>query len=315
MSLTLLAIENPLGVVGFKAHKGVLSTEKEAAKEQMKKFKKMEKGDDLGKFAKQHPTNRYANRAEAIKNFIDGDEIALDIVKDTVNNRDYVNKLIIKAKSKFPSLRVALCSSLNSALKYLTAYTQSNPNIFFDTVIVFGHGLPGSMNLGLGYATMPPRITNRLDENYQTHKKVRDVFGLDQRPNKPGLKVRELGSYNVTDWTSLFSAHQDSFVVANTGHFHLFLMGCSVGLVDETNTNNVVKESAEALYTALDEVPVCIAAPTGPVDHRHLEDLMERLSGIRQNLIEGDLVSLEGSLEKGKDTVGLRCVCKKHDDG
>jgi hypothetical protein len=278
----------------------------------MKKFKKIAKGDNLENFATQHPTNRYVNRAKAIKSFERGNEIASDIVKDTVDNRDYVNKLILKAKSKFPSVRVALCSSLNSALKYLTAYSTNNQNIPFDTMIVFGHGLPGGMNLGLGYATLPPRITDRLDENYATNKRVRDVFGMDERANKP-LKVRELNSSNVTDWTSLFNTHQNSFCVADTDHFHLFLMGCSVGLVDEINTNDVVKEAAAALYDALEEVPVCIAAPTGPVDHNHLEDLMERLSSIRKNLVEGDHVFLEGSLEKGKDTVALKCVRKSYD--
>jgi hypothetical protein len=137
-NLIFLGIENPLGVLGQKI-RGVITK-----KDQLQPIESVEKNAwNVSKYAKSL-VPKYDNRAKNIP-----EEAQQILVKDTVGNREYVLELL-KNKGAHPEVRLAMCSSLNSLLKYLDNYAVSNPADKFDTVIIFGHGAKGFVNMGLG---------------------------------------------------------------------------------------------------------------------------------------------------------------------
>ena len=289
--LTFLAIENAVGVVGAKT-KGVLEVDatKNRLAKQMERINMIEKGDELSKHAVLHATNKYDNREQAIRPLRHGDPptpVARDIVDDTFNNRHYVDKNLnlFKAKGKYRKVRVALCSSVNSMLKYLTNYAASLDDTKFDTLIVYGHGMPGSINMGLGYDTMPPRFPSDPEER-EKNQRIREIFGLDKVSDKTNqTKVREMNQTNLADCTGLFSTIQPHVCMReDTGYFHLFLMGCDVGKNAKGTDNTLQEEAADALKGIL-KMKVCVAAPRKKVDNHHLNDLLSNLKEKRRSLI------------------------------
>jgi hypothetical protein len=65
-------------------------------------------------------------------------------------------------------------------------------------------------------------------------------------------------------------------------------MGCSVGGAE------LQDEAAWALSTSLGGMKVCIAAPKGPVDDNHADDLLDRIGEIRTGLTKGSTCSYTG---------------------
>lgn len=287
MSLTFLGIENPLGVLGPKV-KGVVVN---AA--QLKPIADVSKNTgNAANYASTSPTNKYVNRAANLPN-----EVNKMMVEDTIENRDYVLKLL--AAARYPDLRLAMSSSLTSMLKYLDAYRTANAPHLFETVIMFGHGMPGAINMGLGKIgigePLPPH-----EANYQKRKDMRETFGLDNpsqgAPPTP-RRVRNAGLGNQGVWVGAFQGVGASFEIAESGYFHLFLIGCSVGKNDSDVGTTLQKEAAVALATAID-LPVCISAPEKKVTEDHLDDLLARLPQIRKAAAAGENVILKGTSSK-----------------
>lgn len=106
------------------------------------------------------------------------------MVEDTIDSREYVLKLLVKLleKKKHPNLRVAMCSSLRSMLKYLANYGVQHHADKFETVIIYGHGSEGSINMGLGKIGIGPPLPHE-HEDHAERKAIREVFGL--RPARP----------------------------------------------------------------------------------------------------------------------------------
>ena len=136
-TLTFLGIENPLGVLGPKI-RGVV--QEEGSLDPIKHVKK--EVWDVSVYAHKM-VSKYNTRAQNIPK--DAQET---LVEDTVDNREYMLKLLRNRANQ--NVRLAMCSSLNSMLKYLDNYCQQNPADNFDTVIILGHGSMGSINIGLG---------------------------------------------------------------------------------------------------------------------------------------------------------------------
>jgi hypothetical protein len=285
-NLTFLGIENPLGVLGVKV-KGTL-----ANKESLNRLNKIEETRTASQHAVVHATNRYENRAGSFPANI------MDLmVVDTVGNRDYALELL-KTRGENPNLRLALCSSLNSMLKYLDNYRVANPPDLFDTVIVYGHGLPGSINMGMGKLGID-ESKKPGEDLYEETKRKREDFGLQQKnPSHPPVvrRIRALNMVNTDIWTAAFAGIAAS-VAANeeTDYFHLFLMGCSVGQKTEEKMR-LQKSALAPLKAALGgQLEVCISAPIDPIDDNHLNYLLLQLrqGTIRQDCVNGGFVPLE----------------------
>jgi hypothetical protein len=110
--LIFLGIENPLGVLGQKI-RGIVTEEQQLAPIASVTADVW----DVKRYAatrdKRGLTTKYTSRADSI------DEKAQKIlVNDTVDNRQYVLNLL-KNKGNHPNVRLAMCGSLNSLLKYL----------------------------------------------------------------------------------------------------------------------------------------------------------------------------------------------------
>jgi len=287
-SLTFLGIENPLGVLGPKV-RGVVAN---AA--QLDPIAHVSKTTaDAAKYAVHTPSNKYGNRAARLP----ADVNAL-MVDDTIENRDYVLKLL--AARRYADLRLSMSSSLTSMLKYLDQYRIANPPDLFETLIVFGHGLPGTINMGLGKIGIGEPLTPS-HEKYQKRKEMREAFGLDE-PSQGAApvprRVRNLGLGNRDVWAGGFQGVAASFEIATTGYFHLFLIGCDVGEEPHDAETTLQKQAAVALASAID-LPVCVSAPAERVTDEHLDDLLARLPQIRTAAATGVSVTLRGASSTG----------------
>lgn len=294
--LTFLAIENPLGVLGPKV-RGVVTR-----KQDLDPLKHVSKTtQDASKYALSS-NNKYAYRAA---NLPEG--VARLMVDDTIGNRDYVLKLL--SARRHPNLRVSMASSLNSLMKYMAAYGLANVADRFETLIVYGHGLPGSVNLGLGKIGIgQPKPYGH--KRYEARKNIREVFGLDKRsqgempePNR----IRDLNTKNLDLWTGAFASIQPYVDLAPTGYFHLFLMGCSVGdeKVSKRGDITTLQGAAASTLSAVLQQPVCISAPSRTIDDDHLDDLLNRMDAIRTACAAGEKVFLKG----GDEPVPLMSAC------
>ncbi|WP_218509174.1 hypothetical protein [Variovorax sp. dw_308] len=295
MSLTFLGIENPLGVLGPKV-RGVLQTE-----EDLKPIMNVEANTDASQYATTL-VSKYKYRSESLTEKSAG--IGKLMVEDTIDNRKYVLKLL-NNRAAHPDLRLAMCSSLNSMLKYLLAsWTAGQPQ--FESVVVYGHGLPGSINMGLGKIGIgQPRTFDH--PQYKERKEIRLAFGLDEKSDgeKPeARRIRDLGTKNINIWTAAFNGILPALTVSDDSeYFHLFLMGCSVGgeKISKAGDTTLLHEAAvAALSAALGGMRVCISAPTAPIDDDHLDYLLTRLSNIRQKIGVHADVYLKGA-EKDED--------------
>jgi hypothetical protein len=293
--LTFLGIENPLGVLGPKV-RGVLNDESD-----LEPVKNVVKHTwDVSQYAVKTESNKYTSRAARLD-----PEIQKLMVEDTVDNRQYVLRLL-ENKSN-PKLRLAMCSSLNSMLKYLANYALQHQGDKFETVIIHGHGAPGGISLGLGQITVG-RYRPPGHEKHETRKEMREVFGLDQptKGEKPEpRRIRELSLNNTDVWTKAFETIKGYVEVSDTGNFHLFLMGCKVGQRKKPQKPPLQKAAAQALSEII-ECPVCISAPTLTITEGHLDDLLNRIETIREACAKGDNVSLE---DDDKDPVPLVSEC------
>lgn len=289
-TLTFLGIENPLGVLGPKV-RGVITE-----KADLKNLESVSKDVvDASRYAVHTPTNKYTNRAAAMPKGVNR-----LIVEDTINNRDYVLRLL-KAR-KYPKVRVAMCSSLDSLLKYLHAQHLAVAGNAFDTIIVYGHGMPGSINMGLGkIAIGQPKSPGH--DRYEDRKGMREAFGLDQKSQgeKPEVRhIRDLNTKNVDVWTGAFAGIANCVRASKeTGYFHLFLMGCSVGAekVGKGGSIELQRCSTQSLSTALGGLDVCVSAPAGSIDDDHLDDLLNNLESFKKGCATGENMYLKGASE------------------
>jgi hypothetical protein len=317
-NLTFLGIENPLGVLGQKV-KGVLVNAEDVIKkkkvvgrrgalvdqtdERLKWLGNVNKeASDPSNYATGPERGKYQNRAKAVpKEFQQG------MVDDTITNRDYLFTLLKNKTHR--DLRIAMCSSLNSLLKYLAKYCGDFDDAGkFDTVIIFGHGSPGSINMGLSTFGIGPAVAVS-HKKYAERSKQRLAFGLDTEkfgedqmplPNR----IRDLSVANRDLWAGAFVAIRNH-VVKNeeSNHFHLFLMGCEVAEGDEDNYrtsrhNLTLLDPAAKKLKEILGLPVCVSAPTDTINDSHLDNLLDRIQEIRKDCAGGDEVSLSGSLSK-----------------
>jgi hypothetical protein len=80
-------------------------------------------------------------------------------------------------------------------------------------------------------------------------------------------------------------------------------MGFSVGVAE------LQDEAAWALNTSLGGMKVCIAAPKGPVDDNHADDLFDRIGEIRTGLTKGKHVFVYGSTNPvDRKQIKLKCA-------
>ncbi|MET0542779.1 MAG: hypothetical protein ABWZ88_13605 [Variovorax sp.] len=306
MSLTFLGIENPIGVLGPKV-RGVVTTA-----EHLSPIANVKPHSDASKYATTlNPKYNFRADNLAVKN----PDIGRLMVEDTIDNRNYVLKLL-KARGNYPNVRLAMCSSLNSMLKYLHNCWNANQAQQFDTVIAYGHGLPGSINMGLGKIGIGQPRTHR-HENYEPRKRIREAFGLDKKSDgdKPeARRIRDLGTKNIGIWTTAFTGVRPALIESErSDYFHLFLMGCSVG------DNKVSKKTGDvtqlqnaavtALSNALGNMNVCISAPNATIDDDHLDNLLDRLPDIH-----GDIANRGGVYLKGKATEEIELLSAFSDD-
>jgi hypothetical protein len=234
--LTFLALENPLGILGTKI-KGVINTEtdlaplaklidkkSDASNFRVDNFKKIGKPDkDIYKYK-----NRYTRLKTDDDASKSGPKILPTFVEDVLDNREIVLELL--RTKVYPDVRLAMCSSLTSTMKYIQNYKTANPNDQFDTLILYGHGGPGSINMGTSKWEIGP-AKEPHEKDYENRKRGRENFGLDDRDRKP-LRVRSLNSDTKVGFLAQFYQLFDNgcFVQnENSGHFHIFLMGCEVG--------------------------------------------------------------------------------------
>ena len=293
--LTFLGIENPLGVLGPKV-RGVLNDESDL--EAVKNVTKHTR--DVSQYAVKTENNRYTSRAARL-----APEIQKLMVEDTVDNRDYVLKLL--KNKRHPDVRLAMCSSLNSMLKYLANYGVQHPKDKFDTVIIHGHGAPGGISLGLGQIGIG-RYRPPGHALHKQRKKMRKVFGLDE-PTKgedpEPRRIRDLSLNNTDVWTKAFATIKDYVEQSDTGYFHLFLMGCRVGKEKKAHKPALQDAAVQALSNIINSA-VCISAPTLTITEGHLDDLLNRIEAIRDACANGENVSLE---DDDKDPVPLVSHC------
>jgi hypothetical protein len=274
--VTFLGVENPLGMLGLKI-KGVV--EKEDALDPLKHVKK--ETHDVSTYAVFTQDQKYTNRAKIIPK-----QIQQGLVDDTITNRDYVLQLLAK-RGKYPDLRVAMSSSLTSLLKYLRKYCDANDEDLIETIIIFGHGAEGSINLGLGpYLILP--YAPPADKDHQQIKRQRQVLGLDEdiindATKKPEpRRIRDLSTENMNDWPGLFAAiaNAKKFGNSNSGYFHLFLMGCDVGKQNKTST---LQRAAATALRKIIKLAVCVSAPTATITEDHLDYLLDNIDTIRND--------------------------------
>jgi hypothetical protein len=302
-TLTFLGIENPLGVLGPKI-RGVVQDE--SSLDPIKHVTK--EVWDVSVYAHKL-VSKYNTRAQNIPK--DAQET---LVGDTVDNREYMLKLL--RNRAYPNVRLAMCSSLNSMLKYLDNYCQQNPADNFDTVIILGHGSMGSINIGLGPIGIGPYLPVEK-KGHQSRKDMRYAFGLDERTDgeKPAARrIRDLSKENVDIWTAAFANIQNRVTDSETGYFHLFLMGCEVGAEKKKEE---VKNKGERYHKANDTTlqgatatvlsgilrqDVCISAPTKTIYNGHLDDLLTRIDEIRESCAKLENVMLK---DDGEDPVPL----------
>jgi hypothetical protein len=281
-NLIFLGIENPLGVLGQKI-RGVITE-----KDQLQPIESVEKNAwNVSKYAKSL-IPKYDNRAKNIP-----EEAQQILVKDTVDNRKYMLELL-KNKGAHPEVRLAMCSSLNSLMKYLDNYAVSNPADKFDTVIIFGHGAKGSVNMGLGPIGIGPYLPVK-HEDHQSRKEMRYAFGLDKWTDgetPAPRRIRDLSIENTNVWTGAFANivnHVD--VNDETGCFHLFLMGCDVGVETQEKSHELqdttLQGAAAKVLSGILQQPVCISAPTKTINTGHLDHLLKKIKKIRQACASG----------------------------
>jgi hypothetical protein len=290
-SLTFLGIENPLGVLGQKI-KGVINNQ-----DQLNPIKNViDDAFGVSKYRGLH--QKYEFRVNCINQ-----DVQKDLVKDTILNREYVLKLL--KNKKYPYVRLAICSSLNSLLKYLDNYCGLNQADKFDTVIIYGHGAVGSLNMGLGPIGIKPYLPPGHDD-HESRKKTRQVFGLDKdtfddKTKKPEVRrIRDLSVENISVWTDAFIKIQ-SHVEPNekTGFFHLFLMGCAVGADKEAKKPETTLQwaAAKALSKVISQ-SVCISAPTLKINDDHLDDLLKNIDQIREACAVEKDIGLQGEAKE-----------------
>jgi hypothetical protein len=291
-NLTFLGIENPLGVLGVNV-RGVLLDAK-----QLDPLKDVTKGINASDYALRL-NNKLDFRANQLSRY---SEVQNDMVDDTVENRDYVLKLL--SNRRHPDVRVAMCSSLNSTLKHLANYCVNHPGDKFDTVIIHGHGAPGGISLGLGQVSVGPPLSPG-DPKYADRKEIREAFGLDRKSDgeKPvPWRIRELSMENTDIWTEAFQAIKAHVEVSDdTGYFHLFLVGCKVGKTKAPYSVTLQQAAAKVLGAIINE-DVCISAPEETITDGHLDNLLDRIVAIRKKCAMGKQVSLN---DEGKDPVLL----------
>jgi len=295
-NLIFLGIENPLGVLGQKI-KGVINNEK-----QLGPIKNVI-DDAFNVSTYGGHQEKYKFRVQCIN-----EDVQKRLVKDTTANRDYVLKML--KKKSYPDVRLAMCSSLNSLLKYLDNYCGYNPEDKFDTVIIYGHGAVGSLNMGLGPIGIKPYVSQENDD-HESIKKKRQVFGLDKdtfddKTKKPEVRrIRDLSVENISVWTDAFTKIK-SHVEPNkkTGYFHLFLMGCEVGAdkgadKEEKKPETTLQWAAAKALRKIIDLSVCISAPTLKINDDHLDDLLNWIDEIREACAdENKHIGLQGEAKE-----------------
>ena len=150
-----------------------------------------------------------------------------------------------------------MCSSLTSTWKYIQSYINANQGDTFDTLILYGHGGPGSINMGTSKFTIGPSL-DPADGGYANRKHGREIFGLDKPRTGEPLRVRSLDSATEGDFVanaSTFFANGWFEVNEVTEFFHIFLMGCKVGAHE-----NFSRLLAEKLAEVSGR-PICVTAP------------------------------------------------------
>ncbi|TCG04609.1 hypothetical protein BZM27_39790 [Paraburkholderia steynii] len=277
-ALTYLMVENPLGAIGMKVP-GLAMPTKAGVDNLLKPIERVTGNEtnltSLAPFGAKG--GRYVNRATNI----DANIPARTFAADTVENRQTITKLFAKA-GRSPSLRVAMPSSLRSGLRYLTNHC-TNTDYYCDTVILYGHGSPGEINLGLGKISVGPRLETD-DKGYKQRKNVREAFGLDN-PDGTTKRIRALSAHNIEEWIAEF---QSNLFLGPGGSPHefftLFLIGCNVGA-------GITKDMAKTLSKALG-FKTFIAAPSVEVFEGHLIYLLDNLVTTKTALAAGKIVYL-----------------------
>ncbi len=163
-----------------------------------------------------------------------------------------------------------MCSSLTSTWKYIQSYINANQGDTFDTLILYGHGGPGSINMGTSKFTIGPSL-DPADGGYANRKHGREIFGLDKPRTGEPLRVRSLDSATEGDFVanaSTFFANGWFEVNEVTEFFHIFLMGCKVGAHE-----NFSRLLAEKLAEVSGR-PICVTAPNEEIYPRHLDGLL-----------------------------------------
>jgi hypothetical protein len=312
--LTFLALENPLGLLGTKI-KDVIQDEARLAP--LAKLKKdalpgdymvhdfQKPGKDPSKYLKRYDRmvgddKDTARRNSALPKGTKPSPLILPtFVEDVFDNKELLLKLL-RNKADYPDLRVAMCSSLKSTVKYIQTYITANPADQFDTLILYGHGSPGAINMGTSKWSIGEVITDNTDKKYETRKYYRGMFGLDKPETDPtlppqSLRVRSLSSNTEEYFTRKFEKRYDrACFVENfkTKHFHIFLMGCEVGAKKQTFTQELAESIAKIGLT------VCVSAPKQEIQPHHLEDLLRqlRLGDVRQKCADREKCKLDGNV-------------------
>ncbi len=292
--LTFLALENPLGLLGTKI-KGVIQDELDPRLKPIAKLNQespagglvvrnfQKNGKDPTKYSDRYDRMVREDKNTAFENsqLPKGEKpsplILPTFVEDVSDNKALLIKLL-RNKADYPDLRVAMCSSLTSTVKYIQNYQTANPNDQFDTLILYGHGSPGAINMGTSKWNIGEAITltDTNKDKYKNRKHGREMFGLDKPETDPTqpLRVRSLNSGTEKYFVREFKQrYKGACFVENleTKHFHIFLMGCEVGANEQTFTQELAVSIAKMGLT------VCISAPTDEIKPLHLEDLLWRL--------------------------------------
>lgn len=276
--LTYLMVENPLGAIGMKVRGLAMPTKADVDNLLTPIGRVTGNETNLTSLAPMGAKGgRYVNRATNI----DANIPARTFAADTVENRQTITKLFAKA-GRSPSLRVAMPSSLRSGLRYLANHcTIANDHC--DTIILYGHGSPGEINLGLGKISVGPRLKT-YEKGYEERKNVREAFGLD-KPDGTTKRIRALSAHNIGEWIAEFESN--GFLGAGLApheFFTLFLIGCSVGA-------GITKDMAKTLSRAIG-FKTYIAAPSVEVFEGHLIYLLDNLGEIKTAMAAGKIVHL-----------------------
>lgn len=312
--LTFLALENPLGLLGIKI-KDVIQDEARLAP--LAKLKKdtlagdyvvrnfQKGGKDPSKYSKRYDLMVGDDEETALRNskLHKGEKLSPLIlptfVEDVLDNKELLLKLL-RNKADYPDLRVAMCSSLKSTVKYIQTYRTANPTDQFDTLILYGHGSPGAINMGTSKYNIGEVITDTTHQKYEARKHYRAMFGLDETETDStlppqSLRVRSLNSNTEKYFTRKFEKRYDDVCFVEnvkTNHFHIFLMGCEVGAKKQTFTQQLAESIAQIGLT------VCVSAPKQEIQPHHLEDLLRqlRLGDVRQKCADRVKCKLDGNV-------------------